>query len=113
MADTTALPDPCWSSTREVTASGGCSRSMSAPEKTRFVVQNDCIFGYVIPEQPHDLWVLSVSVLRGGGCWLGRNGDSIPLRNSAIPATRQDFKDFRVMPTGYENDPVRYDFPSA
>jgi hypothetical protein len=78
----------------------------------RFVVVNENILGYVDPSQPNQAGVLASSVIRGAShSW--KDGP-YPLRTDGRdvrPATRQDFMDFRVEPTGYRNDPA-YAFPA-
>lgn len=82
--------------------------------KTKFIVINENILGYIGPfTAPHTAGVLASSVLRGASHdW--KDGP-YPIRQDRAncrPATRADFKAFRVESKGYENDPT-YDFPAA
>lgn len=78
------------------------------PDKIRFAVIDENIFGYIDPAQPHNMGVLRASVIRGapGGIY------NYPVPDNRMrPATRADFETFMVSSKGYDTDP-RYEFPA-
>lgn len=68
---------------------------------TTYFVQDENTLGYVIPEQPHSLWVMGAIIYKGtlGADWM--NG-SIPFDETrSRAATADDFLRFRVSPKGH------------
>jgi len=80
--------------------------------KTRFVVINENMLGYVNPLTPNSAGILASSVIRGAShSW--KDGD-YPLSvdgRGVRPATKADFDTYRVSSNGYEQDTKHYDFP--
>lgn len=89
------------------------SNTASAASKINFVVSEENVFGYVLPEVPDQLQILASKPQRGATCsWMD---GSIPLDN-ARPASRSDFHDFRIGIEQYEAngcDGGRYEIPTA
>jgi hypothetical protein len=82
-------------------------------DKIRFVVCDENLFGYILPQLPNDVWILATSVIRGS-IYTWKDGSApVPMDKSKMrPATRADFDTYRICPKGYDNDPARYDFPA-
>lgn len=79
--------------------------------KIKFFVVEENVLGCIWPNKPNILHILHASILRGSN----RHMDGwmfTPLNKKDMrPATRQDFKDFRIYTKGYEED-SNYDFPA-
>jgi hypothetical protein len=68
---------------------------------TKYVVQDENLLGYLIPEQPSIVGILAASVIRGS-IYNWTDGTAVNRPEQQRPATRQDFADFRVcLPPGW------------
>lgn len=79
-------------------------------EKIKLVVYDNCILGYINPENPLMLHCMSYSVLRGAGCFLGWAQKVIESADKIKLASEKDFDDFRVCFDGYKKHPEEYEF---
>ncbi len=76
-------------------------------KKIRFVVQDDNLLGYILPEFPNAVQILETSTIRGSiYSWVDGSAPSHPRRQR--PATVRDFKSFRCDHRPYAN-PERYE----
>jgi hypothetical protein len=87
--------------------------SQAPAAKIRFVVINDCMFGYIDPRQPLQAGILMSKPQRGAHhFWQDGpfpiRGDGKDLR----PATLADFDDYRIG-RQYHADPEHYELPTA
>lgn len=80
-------------------------------KKTRFVVVDENVLGYVLPGAEDTVNILHASPLRGATVTDLDGFFPMPL-DGVRPAVRKDFEDFRVCSEGYEKNPERYDFPT-
>jgi hypothetical protein len=74
--------------------------------KTRFVVINDCMLGYIQPGMNLSAGILASSVIRGAHHFW--QDGPYPLRHDGKdqrPATVKDFEDFRVGVEQYQRCP--------
>ena len=60
---------------------------------TQYIVKNNHTLGFIVSEM--EMQILAGNPLLGGHCW--RDGTAVYLKNDIRPATRADFKKFRVM----------------
>ena len=60
---------------------------------TQYIVKNNHTLGFIVSEE--EMQILAGNPLLGGHCW--RDGTAVYLKNDIRPATRADFKKFRVM----------------
>lgn len=78
-------------------------------DKIKFVIYNEYALGYIMPEQPDTVFTLSDNVLRGAPFrtynepYYIKSGDTVRLANE------QDFEDFRVSLSGYNQDEYEWD----
>lgn len=102
-----------------VTKGGDLQENKTASDRTaskiKFVVRDNNVLGYVDSRRPDTLNVLAASVIKGASHI--HPGDSLHMMPDTgnykyRPATRKDFKDFRISTEGYEED-EHYDFPKA
>lgn len=79
-------------------------------ERTKLVVVNENMLGYIIPELPNYVGILRSSILRGAtypentGPYLLGSSDKTRL------ASEKDFDVYRVSMNGYRNLPEVYEF---
>ena len=76
------------------------------PNRINFVVIDENVLGYVQPESPNVVGMLSSSHCINGPIAMPMNLDRVR------PARRKDFDKFRVMFNGYKNNPQHYNFLS-
>ncbi len=79
--------------------------------KTKFVVINENIFGYINPIQPDYVGVLSTSIIRGAVHGRFDGPYLLSMAKTVRLATLKDFDDFLVSCEGYQKDTVNYDCP--
>lgn len=80
--------------------------------KIKLVVLDEHTLGYIIPERPDQAYSLRASILKGSS---HKDGDMIPLNwcKNVRLASEQDFDEFRVVFTGYQNNLQEYEFATA
>lgn len=81
--------------------------------KTKFVVINENILGYINPTQPKYAGILSTSVLRGATAKWFDGPYLLSMAKTLRPAILKDFKDFLVSIEGYQKDELHYDCPKG
>ena len=72
--------------------------------KTKIVVVNENLFGYVYDTHPDVLNILSSSVIRGASFASSQGGQYQIGTSPCRPATIKDFNNFRVRIDGYLTD---------
>lgn len=77
--------------------------------KTKLVVLNEHTLGYILPDYPDRVYILHASILKGATFSLNRSFELISPRSHVRLASKEDFEDYRVSFTGY-NNPDEYDF---
>jgi hypothetical protein len=77
--------------------------------KIRFVVVEGNILGFILPELPLSVQILSSSIIRGASVSWMDGSYPLPLDPERVrPATRDDFKEFRIDPEPYARQPQYY-----
>jgi hypothetical protein len=76
-------------------------------EKTKLVVFNENVLGYIIPELPNNVLILHSSILKGSR-FTDRSHITLDMGVCRL-ATEQDFDNFRVSFVGF-NNPDKYEF---
>lgn len=76
-------------------------------DRTKLVVIDECILGYIDPALPNSAGILHASVLKGASC---PQFGSIDVQYKKVRlATAKDFDDYRVSFEGF-NDSKNYEF---
>jgi len=84
----------------------------AASTKIRFVVLDENIFGYVLPQLPHSLQILMSKASKGATRFWQDGPYPLPLDGARVrPATRADFHDYRIHVGAYATDPA-CEFPA-
>lgn len=72
----------------------------------KMVVINENCLGYIFPEHPTRVQILSASILKGGSYY---DGSSTMINDSVRIANEKDFDEYRVEYTQYKNKPLEYE----
>lgn len=81
---------------------------MNMNAKIRFVVQDENLLGYIIPQLPNEVQILATSIIKGSiYSWMDGSAPSYPSRQR--PATLHDFQTFRISADEYVKDTERYE----
>ena len=77
-------------------------------ERIKLIVINENALGYIFPEQPNSIHLLSTSILKGCS-W--NEWSTYPTKGNKIRlASEKDFDEYRVSFNGYKNNPNEYEF---
>ncbi len=75
-------------------------------QKIKIVVINENCLGYIFPEHPSRVQILSASIIRGGNYY---DGSSTMVNKSVRLANKEDFDIYRVQYEQYKNKPEEYE----
>lgn len=62
---------------------------------SKYIVQDENLLGYLIPEQPNIVGILATSIIRGS-IYSWQDGTAVNHRDRQRPATVADFESFKV-----------------
>ena len=80
-------------------------------DKIKLVVYNEYALGYILPQQPNLVCILSNSILRGAPLKVCNTPYPISFNDKVRLASKKDFEDYRVCFEGFDN-PEMYEFDS-
>lgn len=80
-------------------------------DKIKLVVYNEYALGYILPQQPNQVCILSNSIVRGAPLKVYDAPYPIGFNDKVRLASEKDFEDYKVCFEGFDN-PEMYEFDS-